>query len=174
DLDRNEDQLSDQPRDSESRGVGRYSPQHARSVRAARAASRQPRTGSIRTRSTPRMTGSSARSDVAVREVPLSRLAKTLVDTDARHVSEITLRLADIERAHLPEPVHPAREDRRRYAERLARFLDDVPGDDQGQDRVMRHLHVDADRLADPLHELVQREILLVADDISLASAGTL
>jgi len=71
----------------------------------------------------------------------------------------------------LAVPVHAPREDRRRDLQRLADLLADVAGRDDGPDRVVRDLHVHAHRAADAPDEVLDRDVLLVGDQVGLPVA---
>src|SRR3546814_11800701 len=70
------------------------------------------------------------RRQITILLVPFRRSSQPLIEANAGPVADFPLRLVDIESAILPEPVYPAREDRRRDSEGLAdRFADMAPGD---------------------------------------------
>jgi hypothetical protein len=60
---------------------------------------------------------------------------------------------------------------RRRDAERFAQLLADVARHDQRRQRIVRNVHVDADRGCDCFDELLDLDVALVGDEISLAVA---
>src|SRR3546814_1479018 len=78
------------------------------------------------------------------------------------------LRLVDIESAILPEPVYPAREDRRRDSEGLADRFADMAHGDQRQQWHMLQPHIDTHSRAHSLHELTNLQIFFVGDEVGL------
>ena len=103
--------------------------------------------------------------------VPLGRALEPVLQTDLGVVAQIATGLVDPERAHLAEPVNPAREDGRIDAEGFAELLAHVPGDDQGPDGQRGDRHVDAHGLAHLGYQGANGDVLAIGDQVRLARA---
>ena len=104
--------------------------------------------------------------------IPVAGLAQTFVDADARLVAEVVPSFVDSKSSDLPKPIDASREDRRRNAKRFAELLANVAGNDQRPDWIVMDTHVYVDGTTYAFDELLDCEVLVIANQIRLARAS--